>query len=310
MRTEGMPLGRAWRARKLVPRKLVFLGDVSGSMEPYARAMVMFLQAGGREGAAATSRRSRSAPGSRASRRSCGTRPGRRRCERASAAMPDWGGGTRIGESLRAYNEQLRPARADPRRGRRDRLRRLGAGRPRAARRSSSGAIARQAATLVWVNPLKGHQGFEPLAGGMRVALRHVDVFLAGPQPGGARGAGRGASAYPSGRAGADCGLRAASRRRPRPTASTTPCSMCRRWPAACPARAWWGAIRMAGTGRRSRSGRARCGWATTGRSRSSNATTPPVRPRCAPRAASSAGWDRRRPRSRCGWIRLAEAVA
>ena len=42
------------------------------------------------------------------------------------------------------------------------------------------GVIARQAATLMWVNPLKGHQGFEPLAGGMQIALRHVDGFLAG----------------------------------------------------------------------------------------------------------------------------------
>jgi uncharacterized protein with von Willebrand factor type A (vWA) domain len=38
MRTEGYPLARQWRRRRLVPRKLVFLIDVSGSMEPYARA--------------------------------------------------------------------------------------------------------------------------------------------------------------------------------------------------------------------------------------------------------------------------------
>jgi hypothetical protein len=30
------------------------------------------------------------------------------------------------------------------------------------------------------VNPLKGHEGFEPLAGGMRTALRHVDLLLEG----------------------------------------------------------------------------------------------------------------------------------
>ena len=64
MRTDGLPLERRWRRPKLVPRKLVVLCDVSGSMEPYARAMVMFLQAlSAREGAARTSRRSRSAPG-------------------------------------------------------------------------------------------------------------------------------------------------------------------------------------------------------------------------------------------------------
>jgi uncharacterized protein with von Willebrand factor type A (vWA) domain len=33
---------------------------------------------------------------------------------------------------------------------------------------------------VIWVNPLKGHDGFEPLAGGMRTALRHVDRFMEG----------------------------------------------------------------------------------------------------------------------------------
>ena len=40
--------------------------------------------------------------------------------------------------------------------------------------------IARQAHRLVWVNPLKGHDGFAPLAGGMRIALHHSDVFVEG----------------------------------------------------------------------------------------------------------------------------------
>ena len=40
--------------------------------------------------------------------------------------------------------------------------------------------IARQAYRLVWVNPLKGHEGFAPLAGGMRIALRHSDEFVEG----------------------------------------------------------------------------------------------------------------------------------
>jgi uncharacterized protein with von Willebrand factor type A (vWA) domain len=71
--TEGVPLRLAYRRRKLVPRKLVFLCDVSGSMEPYARAM------------AGTSRRSRSAPASRVSRRSCATST---RCARSGWRAP------------------------------------------------------------------------------------------------------------------------------------------------------------------------------------------------------------------------------
>ena len=40
--------------------------------------------------------------------------------------------------------------------------------------------LARQAFAVVWVNPLKGHPDYEPLAGGMRAALPHVDRFLSG----------------------------------------------------------------------------------------------------------------------------------
>jgi uncharacterized protein with von Willebrand factor type A (vWA) domain len=180
MRSDGVPLERAWRARKLVPRKLVVLVDVSGSMEPYARALVMFLQAlAAREGA---SRHVEAfAFGTRLTRLTphlTGRDPDAA-LDRASAAMSDWGGGTRIGESLLAYNSSF---------GRRGLTR--GAvvviasdGWERgdlSLLDEQLGTIARQAATLMWVNPLKGHEGFEPLAGGMQIALRHVDDFLAG----------------------------------------------------------------------------------------------------------------------------------
>ena len=40
--------------------------------------------------------------------------------------------------------------------------------------------LARQAYTVVWMNPLKGHPDYEPLAAGMRAALPHIDRFLPG----------------------------------------------------------------------------------------------------------------------------------
>ncbi len=180
MRSDGVPLERAWRSRKLVPRKLVVLVDVSGSMEPYARALVMFLQAlAAREGAARHVEAF--AFGTRLTRLTphlAGRDPDAA-LDRATAAMADWGGGTRIGESLLAYNSTF---------GRRGLTR--GAvvviasdGWERgdlSLLDQQLGVIARQAATLMWVNPLKGHRGFEPLAGGMQIALRHVDGFLAG----------------------------------------------------------------------------------------------------------------------------------
>ena len=176
LRTQGVPLERAWRRPKNVPRKLVFLCDVSGSMEPYARALVMFLQAmttAGRrvEAFAFGTRLTRLTP------HLAGRDPAAA-LARAGAAMPDWGGGTRIGESLATYNRG--PGRALTRGAvvvivsdgwERGDLAQL----DRELER-----IARAAHALVWVNPLKGHDGFEPVAGGMRTALRYADVFLPG----------------------------------------------------------------------------------------------------------------------------------
>ncbi len=177
MRTHGMPLERSWRRHKLVPRKVVFLCDVSGSMEPYARAMVMFLQAMTQAGR----RVEAFAFGTRLTRLTpylSGRDPGAA-LRVAAAAMPDWGGGTRIGESLAAYNNQY--GRASMTRGavvvivsdgwERGGLDQLDIELDR---------IQRSAHMLVWVNPLKGHTGFEPLAGGMRIGLEHADVFLEG----------------------------------------------------------------------------------------------------------------------------------
>ena len=101
MHTGGLPLERSWRRPKLVPRRLVILCDVSGSMEPYARALIMFLQA-----LVAPDGASRHleafAFGTRLTRLTphlAGADPATV-LERASLLLPDWGGGTRIGESL------------------------------------------------------------------------------------------------------------------------------------------------------------------------------------------------------------------
>jgi uncharacterized protein len=177
MHTQGLPIERAWRRPKLVPRKLVFLCDVSGSMEPYARPMVLFLCAM----TAAGRRVEAFAFGTRLTRltRELAGRDPRAALARAAQVMPDWGGGTRIGEALAAYNRDY-GRRAFTRgavvvivsdgweRGDLDLL------------DEELRSLHRAAHLLVWVNPLKGHAGFEPLAGGMRTALDHTDVFLEG----------------------------------------------------------------------------------------------------------------------------------
>jgi uncharacterized protein with von Willebrand factor type A (vWA) domain len=177
MRTEGHPLERAWRRPKLLPRKLVFLVDVSGSMEPYARAMVLFLQAAVRAGRHVEA----FTFGTRLTRLTphlVGRDPDRALAD-AARAVPDWAGGTRIGENLRAFN---------------DRWSRRGLTRGAIVVIASDGwergdpallgdemaRLRRRAHAVVWVNPLAGIDGYRPLVAGMRAALPSIDVFLPG----------------------------------------------------------------------------------------------------------------------------------
>ena len=177
LRTGGEPLDRCFRARKEVPRKLVVLCDVSGSMEAYTRALLLFLHAavGSGRGVEAF------AFGTRLTRltRDLETRDPEAALERATAKVLDWGSGTRIGASLKDFNDEY--GRRALTRGavvvvvsdgweRQD---------PELVGREMA-RMARQAYALVWVNPLKGNPEYQPLAGGMRAALPFVDRFLPG----------------------------------------------------------------------------------------------------------------------------------
>jgi len=177
MRTDGYPIARSWRRSRLVPRKLVFLVDVSGSMQPYARAMIMFMQAAVRAG-----RRVEAFTfGTRLTRvtRELEGRNPDRALSAASRVVRDWAGGTRIGANLRALNDEW---------GRR------GLTRGAVVVIVSDGwergeieemvfemqRLRRMTHTLVWVNPLSGEPGYEPLAQGMAAALPYIDRFLPG----------------------------------------------------------------------------------------------------------------------------------
>jgi hypothetical protein len=177
IRTEGYPFERSWRRNRLVPRKLVFLVDVSGSMEPYARAMIMFLQAAvgaGRSVKAFTF-------GTRltnVTRELEGHDPDRALAN-AARAVPDWAGGTRIGDNLRLFNNRYGP------RGfthgavvviASDGWERGDAGRLA----TEMARLQRSAHAVVWVNPLAGDADYKPLAEGMAAAMPHVDRFLPG----------------------------------------------------------------------------------------------------------------------------------
>jgi uncharacterized protein len=177
LRTGGDPVDRPYRARKNVPRKLVVLCDVSGSMDSYARALLLFLHAvvgtgRGVEAFAFGTRLSRLTP-------ALATRDPEAALEACTAAVVDWGSGTRIGASLREFNE-IYGKRALSRGAvivvvsdgwERDDPDLVG---------REMAKLARAAYAVVWVNPLKGNPAYQPLAGGMRAALPSIDRFLSG----------------------------------------------------------------------------------------------------------------------------------
>jgi uncharacterized protein len=175
--TGGEAVERAYRNRVHVPRKVVVLCDVSGSMEAYSRALVLFLHALARSGRGVET----FAFGTRLTRltRELIIRDPEGALRAASARVVDWSGGTRIGHSLKAFNDEW---------GRRALTRGAvvvivsdGWEREDAAVVGLEMArLARQAYAVVWVNPLKGHPDYQPLAGGMRAALPYVDRFLPG----------------------------------------------------------------------------------------------------------------------------------
>jgi uncharacterized protein len=177
LRSGGYPIRLAHRRRRIVPRRLVLLCDISGSMEPYARAYLQFLTCAAGAGPNAEA----FVFATRLTRitRALATRSPERAIQRAAAAAPDWSSGTRIGDALRAFND---------RHGRRGMAR--GAvvvilsdgwerGEPELVGREMA-RLARLAHRIVWVNPRVGAAGFSPRAGGMVAALPHVDALVSG----------------------------------------------------------------------------------------------------------------------------------
>ena len=179
-RTGGDPIERAVpraQARAAQARRALRRLGLDGGV----RAGAAPLPARGRRLRAAASRRSPSARGSRASR------PSSRRATPSAALddaharrVVDWVGRHADRRLAEAVQRRLGQAGAHARRGRRDRLRRLGARRSRPRRHARWRGSHAPAYAVVWVNPLKGNPDYQPLAGGMRAALPYVDRFLAG----------------------------------------------------------------------------------------------------------------------------------
>jgi uncharacterized protein len=174
VQTGGTPIRLVFRRRRDKPVRLVALLDVSGSMSPYSIFFVRFLKSvldSFREADAFVfhTRLVHIGP-------AFGERNAERAIERLSLLAQGWAGGTRIGDSLAAFNRSYAAGVLNRRSivivvsdG-------YDTGPPEQLAREMA-ALRRRARRVVWLNPMLGWQGYQPVARGMAAALPHVDLF-------------------------------------------------------------------------------------------------------------------------------------
>jgi uncharacterized protein with von Willebrand factor type A (vWA) domain len=165
----------AFRRRRTAPRPIVVIGDVSGSMERYSRVLLHFIY-----GLARSARHVESfvfaTTLTRLSRRLAES-GATHELSRVIQEVKDWGGGTRIGESLRLFN--TRWARRVMRHGPVVLIVSDGwdRGDPETLAREVQ-RLRRGCRRLIWLNPLLGSADYKPLTRGLQAALPYVDDFL------------------------------------------------------------------------------------------------------------------------------------
>ncbi len=171
----GVPLHLAWKSRRWKPRPIILLADISGSMEKYSRLLLQFAYAVTRGLARVEcfvfgTRLTRITPQLRVKNID-------RALNDAAGSVVDWSGGTRIGESLAAFNREWS---------------RQVLGRGAVVLIISDGwergdvsLLAREMRylqhrchRLIWLNPLLGRATYQPLVEGMAAALPYIDDFL------------------------------------------------------------------------------------------------------------------------------------
>jgi uncharacterized protein with von Willebrand factor type A (vWA) domain len=175
LRTGGDVVRLRRQQRRSRPRTLIVLCDVSGSMERYSRMLLHFVHALARR-----QQRFEAFLFSTRLARITGDLRARRVDEamaRVARSMPDWSGGTRIGDALAAFHQRWgrRVLHRGPvvllisdgwDRGDPDVL------------RDQVARLQRSSHRLIWLNPLVGTFEYAPLTRGLRAALPYVDDFL------------------------------------------------------------------------------------------------------------------------------------
>ncbi len=175
LRRGGEVMHLQWRRRRKKPRPLVVLCDISGSMEAYSRIFLQFIYAL----ATATDRLEAFVFGTRLTRisRQLRHRDVDEALRQAAGLVVDWGGGTRIGESFKRFNYDW---------GRRV----LGRGAVVAVLSDAwdrgeidllereTARLKRSCGRLLWLNPLIGSPGYEPITRGIRRVLPYIDDFM------------------------------------------------------------------------------------------------------------------------------------
>ncbi len=171
----GEPLELVRKQQKIKKTKILLLCDVSGSMDCYAKFLIQFIY-----GMQQELREIEVAVFSTHLTNITGLLQRKGLAEglnEVANVVPDWSGGTKIGESLLEFYRQFAPSLSAYRsvvilisdgwdRGDVDVLQR------------SMEMLHRHAYRLIWLNPLLGSDGYQPICRGIRTALPYVDYFL------------------------------------------------------------------------------------------------------------------------------------
>jgi len=175
-RTGGYPVTLARHRLRQRPRRLVVLCDISGSMEPYARALLQLVYCAVAAGGPRTEVFTFATRLTRLTRVLARVRP-EVALQRAGRAAPDWSGGTRIGEALKTFLDRYG-------------ARGLARGAvvliisdgwetgDAAVLKAQMARLSRLAYRIVWANPRTASPRYEPLVAGMAAAWPYCDTVV------------------------------------------------------------------------------------------------------------------------------------